>query len=144
MRDFFTSSLAALVTVTLVGSVLATAILLQQQASAIVINWKDFKELTHEFEKNVINAIGDPNISPQPRELLVGYVSDVNTIFVGDPNIDLLLQSYKENVTTIFDQSPPEPDKQNLHDQINEFKQLTHTFRTEVLELAHVGLDEPR
>ena len=91
-----------------------------------------------------MKAIGDPGLSPQPRELLVGYVSDVNTIFVGDPNIDLLLQSYKENVTTIFDQSPPEPDKQNLHDQIKEFKQSTHTFRTEVLELAHVGFDEPR
>jgi hypothetical protein len=48
----------------------------------------EFKKLTHEYEKNVINAIGDPNISPRPRELLVGYVDDVNRIFVGDPNID--------------------------------------------------------
>ena len=68
----------------------------------------------------------------------------MNTIIVGDPNIDRLLQSYQEDVTTIFDQNPPDPDKQQLHDQIKEFKQLTHTFRTEVLELAHVGLDEPR
>ena len=37
----------------------------------------EFKKLTHEYEKNVINAIGDPNISPQPRELLVGYLGDV-------------------------------------------------------------------
>jgi hypothetical protein len=28
----------------------------------------EFKKLTSEYEKNVINAIGDPNISPQPRE----------------------------------------------------------------------------
>lgn len=47
-----------------------------------------FKKLTHEYEKNVINAIGDPNQSPEPRELLVGYVGDVNRIFIGDSNID--------------------------------------------------------
>ena len=83
-----------------------------------------FKKLTHEYEKNVINAIGDPNISPQPRELLVGYLGDVNTIFVGDPNIDRLLQSYQEDVTRIFDVSPPEPDKQ----LIKEFKSITKDF----------------
>jgi len=71
----------------------------------------EFKKLTHEYEKNVINAIGDPNISPQPRELLVGYVGDVRSIFVGDPNIDRLLQSYQDDVTTIFDINPPDPDR---------------------------------
>ena len=90
----------------------------------------------------MINAIGDPNISPQPRELLVAYVDDVSTIFVGNPNIGRLLQSYQEDMTTIFDQSPPNPDKQQLHDQIKEFRQLTHAVATEVLTLAHEGFND--
>ena len=46
-----------------------------------------------------------------------GYLSE-------DPNIDRLLQSYQKDVTTIFDQSPPEPDKQLKKG----FKGLTHEF----------------
>jgi hypothetical protein len=88
----------------------------------------EFKKLTHEFEKNVINAVGDPNISPQPRELLVGYVGDMNTIFVGDPNIDRLLQSDQDDVTTIFDTQPLDPDK-----QIKDFRGLTHNFEKAVI-----------
>src|SRR6476620_7486236 len=88
----------------------------------------EFKKLTSEYEKNVINAIGDPNISPQPRELLVGYVGDVRSIFVGDPNIDRLLQSYQDDVTTIFDINPPDPDK-----QIKDFRGLTHDFEKVVI-----------
>ena len=108
-----------------------------------------FKKLTHEFEKTVIKSIGDPNVGPQPHltELLQAYSQDVLLIFIGDPGIDevrTLLQSYEQDVTRIFDINPPDPDKRQLHDQIKEFKQLTHTFRTEVLELAHVGLDKPR
>ena len=91
-----------------------------------------FKKLTHEFEKNVINAIGDPNISPGPRELLNAYVEDANRILVGDPNIDRLLQSYQEDVTTIFDQSPPEPEK-----QIKDFRALTHDFVKAVIGLQN-------
>ena len=50
----------------------------------------EFKKLTHEFEKNVINAMGDPNEGPQPhlRELLQAYSQNVQRIFVGDPNIE--------------------------------------------------------
>jgi hypothetical protein len=96
-------------------------------------NFVLWKKTTHEFEKNVINAIGDPNISPQPRELLLGYVGDVNRIFVGDPNIDRLLQSYQQDVTTIFDQQPPDPDK-----QIKDFRGLTHDF-----EKAVIGAVQP-
>ena len=89
---------------------------------------------THEFEKNVINAIGDPNLTPGPRELLSGYVDDVNRIFLGGPDtIPVLLQSYERDVTTIFDQSPPEPDK-----QIKDFRGLTHDF-----EKAVIGLQSP-
>ncbi len=83
-----------------------------------------FKKLTHEFEKNVIDAIGDPNISPQPRESLVSYVGDVNRIFVGDPNIDRLLQSYEQDVTSLFSIPPPDGDKQLVKD----FRSLTHDF----------------
>ena len=92
----------------------------------------EFKKLTHAYEKNVINAIGDPNISPQPRELLVGYVGDVNTIFIGDPGIDevrTLLQSYEQDVTRIFDVNPPEPDK-----QIKDFRGVTHDFVKAVID----------
>jgi len=51
MRDFFTSSLAVLVTVILIGSILATAIPLQQQASA----FEKSKKLTH--EKRILNML---------------------------------------------------------------------------------------
>ena len=84
--------------------------------------------MTHEYEKNVINAVIDPNSNPQPIELLVGYVGDVRSIFVGDPNIDRLLQSYQDDVTTIFDINPPDPDK-----QVKDFRGLTHEFEKAVI-----------
>jgi hypothetical protein len=120
-----------------VASALLVAVVatnLQQSASAFgFVERQQFKKLTHEFEKNVIKAIGDPNISPGPRELLNAYVEDANRILVGDPNIDRLLQSYQEDVTTIFDVQPPEPDK-----QIKDFRGLTHDF-----EKAVIGLVQP-
>jgi len=91
-------------------------------------NFVLWRKTTHEFEKNVINAIGDPNISPQPRELLVGYVGDVDRILVGDPNIDRLLQSYQDDATSIFDINPPDPDK-----QIKDFRAVTHDFEKAVI-----------
>jgi hypothetical protein len=92
-------------------------------------NCVHFKKLTHEFEKNVIRVIGDPNQGPQPhlRELLQAYSQKVQRIFIGDPNLDqvkTLLQSYEQDVIRIFDVQPPEPDKQ----LIKEFKGLTHDF----------------
>ena len=87
-----------------------------------------FKKLTNEYEKNVINAVIDPNSNPQPRELLAGYVGDVRSIFVGDPNIDRLLQSYQDDVTTIFNINPPDPDK-----QVKDFRGLTHEFEKAVI-----------
>ena len=87
-------------------------------------NFVLWKKTTHEFEKNVINAIGEPNQSPGPRDLLSAYVVDVNRIFLGGPDtIPALLQSYQDDVTTIFDQNPPEPDK-----QIKDFRAVTHDF----------------
>jgi len=94
----------------------------------------EFKKLTHEFEKNVI---GDPNISQGPaphlRELLDAYVDDVNGIFLGGPDtIPVLLEQYHQAVLAVFI-NPPDPDKQQQHDQIKEFKDLTHTFEKAVI-----------
>jgi hypothetical protein len=51
--------------------------------------------------------------------------------------VKTLLQSYEQDVTSIFDAQPPDPDKQQQHDKIREFRQLTHDVATEVLTLAH-------
>jgi hypothetical protein len=92
-----------------------------------------WKQLTHEFEKNVINTIKE---GPQPhlRELLTAYIDDVNKIFLGGPDtIPVLLQSYERDVTTIFDTQPPDPDK-----QVKDFRAVTHDF-----EKAVIGLTQP-
>lgn len=81
MRDFFTPAIAVLVTVILIGSI--GTISLQQQASAFEI--KDFKKLTHEFEKNVISGVWNPGDSPPIRELVDAYGLDVMRIFLGGP-----------------------------------------------------------
>lgn len=53
--------LAVLVTVTLIGSVVAPTLLLQQQASAIVIvGGKDFKKLTKQFQRDVLSLMAQP------------------------------------------------------------------------------------
>jgi hypothetical protein len=94
----------------------------------------EFKKLTHEFEKNVI---GDPNISQGPiphlRELLDAYAQDVMRIFLGGPDtIPAWLEQYQQAVLAVFI-NPPDPDKQQLHDQIKEFRQLTHAFEKAVI-----------
>lgn len=131
MKSLTTPLLAIVTAAVVIGMV--TVSIQQVYAPRTCTGCVEFKKMTHEFEKNVINAIGDPNISPQPRELLVGYVGDVNTIFVGDPNIDRLLQSYQDDVTTIFDSQPPDPDK-----QVKDFRSLTHDFVKAV-----IGLQSP-
>jgi hypothetical protein len=129
-----TKLLAVVLASVLLVAVVATNLQQQQSASAFsFVERQQFKKLTYEFEKNVIKAIGDPNISPGPRELLNAYVEDANRILVGHPNIDRLLQSYQEDVTTIFDVSPPKPDK-----QIKDFRSLTHDFVKAV-----IGLTQP-
>ena len=58
----------------------------------------------------------------------------MNRIFLGGPDtIPALLQSYERDVTTIFDQTPPEPEK-----QVKDFRALTHDF-----EKAVIGLVQP-
>lgn len=82
-----------------------------------------FKKLTHDFEKGVIAAIEDPENIP---EALNAYSQGVVQIFIGDPGLDqvrTLLQGYTDDVTTIFDQQPPEPDK-----QVKDFRAVTHDF----------------
>jgi hypothetical protein len=92
-------------------------------------NFVLWKKTTHEFEKNVINAIRDPNLTPGPRDLLSAYVDDVNRILLGGPDtIPALLQSYERDATTIFDSQPPEPDK-----QVKDFRGLTHDFEKAVI-----------
>ena len=91
-------------------------------------NFVLWKKTTHKFEKNVINAIGDQNQSPGPRELLNAYAQNVDTIFIGDPNIRTLLQGYTDDVTTIFDQQLPEPEK-----QVKDFRAATHDYEKAVM-----------
>jgi hypothetical protein len=95
----------------------------------------EFKKMTHEFEKSVIGLVGNPDEGPQPhlRELLDAYAQDVNRIFLGGPDtIPGLLEQYQQAVLAVFVQ-PPEPDKQQLHDQIKEFRQLTQAFEKAVI-----------
>jgi hypothetical protein len=92
-------------------------------------NFVLWKKTIHEFEKNVINTIKE---GPEPHlsELLTAYVDDVNR-FLGGPDTLPVLQSYERDVTTIFDQTPPEPDK-----QIKDFRALTHEFVKAVIGLT--------
>jgi hypothetical protein len=93
-----------------------------------------FKKLTHEFEKGVIAAIEDPENIP---EALNAYSQNVQRIFIGDPGIDqvrTLLQSYEQDVTTLFDTREPIPGNQ----LVKEFRSLTHDF-----EKAVIGLQTP-
>jgi hypothetical protein len=125
MKPLYTI-VAVLVAVALIGSIGASS---QQQASADhpVGGAKTFKEVTNDFEKNVINTLRDERSSPTDmRELLSDYIVDVNRILGPDTLPDpilALIQNYERDVTTIFDQSPPDPDK-----QIKDFRATTHDF----------------
>lgn len=126
MKHIFTSSLAVLVTVTLIGSI--GALSLQQQTSAFQI--KDFNKLTHEFEKNVISGQWNPGDSPPLRELVDAYGLDVMRLQPPDP-VPGWLVLYQEGIFTLFEHSPS-GHKPVLLDQIKEFRQLTHDFEKAV------------
>ena len=97
-----------------------------------------FKKLTHEFEKAVISGQWNPGDTPPIRELVEAYARDVTQIFLGGPDtIPGLLEQYQLAVSAVF-QNPPDPDKQQKHDQIQEFRQLTHAF-----EMAVIGAQNP-
>jgi hypothetical protein len=52
-----------------------------------------------------------------------GYYRHVQRIFIGDPNIDqvrTLLQSYEQDVTTLFDTREPIPGK-SVGERVQEF-----------------------
>ena len=127
MRHIFAPAIAVLVTVTLIGSI--GAISLQQQASAFEI--KDFKKLTHEFEKNVISGQWNPGDSPPIRELVDAYGLDVMRLQPPDP-VPGWLVVYQEAIFAFFEHSPS-GHKPVLHDQIKEFRQLTHAFEKTVI-----------
>jgi hypothetical protein len=76
MKPFYTSVLAILATVTIVGMLIMGI----QQASAFgFVERKEFKKLTNEFEKDVLDAaIGDPGIIPS---LVDKYSDDVKDLF---------------------------------------------------------------
>jgi hypothetical protein len=93
-------------------------------------NFVLWKKTTHEFEKGVIAAIEDPENIP---EALNAYSLDVLQIFSGDPNIDqvrTLLQSYEQDVITLFDTREPIPGNQ----LVKEFRSLTHDYETAVID----------
>jgi hypothetical protein len=124
----------------LIGTVAATN--LQQQATAFTDPWlKNFKKLTHEFEKAVIQAVGNPDTTPADiREMHKVWEDGVLKIFPPDPAILRLLEDYQQDVATLMDFYFDGELQQ--HDLIKQFKQLTRTFRTEVLDLAHQGFSE--
>ena len=61
-------------------------------------------------------------------------------IFPPDPAILRLLEDYQQDVATLMDFYFDGELQQ--YDLIKQFKQLTHTFRTEVLDLTHQGFSE--
>ncbi len=74
--------------------------------------------------------VGNPDEGPEPhlREVVDAYARDVTQIFLGGPDtIPGLLEQYQLAVLAVF-QNPPDGDKQGLHDQIKEFRQLTKDF----------------
>ncbi len=129
----------------LIGAALVSIIGIQQQVYAPrnCGGCVEFKKMTHEFEKSVIDAaVGNPNEGPEPHlipGLLQTYSDSVKRTFLGGPDtIPDLLEQYQQAVLRVF-QAPPEPDKHQLHDQIKDFRQLTNVVATEVLTIAHEG-----
>jgi hypothetical protein len=77
MKPFYTSVLAILVTVTIVG--ILTIGTQQIYAPRTCGECSEFKKLTNEFEKDVTDAaIGDPGIIPS---LVDKYSDDVKDLF---------------------------------------------------------------
>jgi len=130
-----------MVATVLIGAVAATN-LQQVYAPRGCSGCIEFKKLTHEFEKNVIRAFGNPDTTPaEIRDMHKVWEDGVLRIFPPDPAIVGLLEIYREGIFTLFEHSPS-GHKPVLNEQIKEFKQLTHTLRTEVLDLAHEGFSE--
>ena len=74
--------------------------------------------------------IEDPENIP---EALNAYSENVQRIFIGDPGIDQvrrLLQSYEQDVTTLFHTQEPIPGNQ----LVKEFRSLTHDYEKAVID----------
>lgn len=117
----------------IVASVLLVAVVATnlQQASAFgFVERQQFKKLTHEFEKNVINAIGNPDTAPGPvvMELLQVYVQDIMRVLPPDPYITTVAAEYDDAVTGEF--NPPPDDRKQL---VEDFRGLTHDFEKAVI-----------
>ncbi len=139
MKSSFTSIVAVLLAVGIATSVM-TVTVQSVAAPRTCSGCQQFKKLTQQFEKSVMKLIGTTE-GPQPhlREMLQSYDEKVLRLFFTDPwlsQVKTLLQSYEQDVTTIFDQSPPEPDKQLKKD----FKKLTHNFGNRILFLSKTSL----
>jgi hypothetical protein len=80
MKQFYTSVLAILVTVTIVG--MLTIGTQQIYAPRTCGECAEFKKLTHEFEKAVIAAVGDPD---QISRLVDEYGDNVKELFASPP-----------------------------------------------------------
>ena len=139
MRHNFSPMLAVLAAVTLIGSVGATTTLLQHQASAIIIiggKIAQFQMLTAKMEKDVIKAVGDPNIKGGPAPHLIGdfaqltaqlrtdvinaaQTDDTSAIrgiiinydeaasrLLGGPDTKQLLDDYSDEVLKLFELAP--------------------------------------
>jgi len=143
MKHTLTLTMAILIIVAVIGWV--TVNIHQVYAPRNCGGCIQFKKLTNEFEKNVIQAIRNPDTTPADiRELHKVWEDGVLRIFPPNTALIGLLEIYQEGIFTLFEHSPP-GHKPVLNEQIKEFKHLTHTLRTEVLDLAHDGfLDEPR
>ena len=127
MKSFSMPLLAIMTAAVVVGMVTIG----MQHASAF--GFVEFKKLTHEFEKNVISGQWNPGDTPPIRVLVDDYGQDIMDIFLGGPDtIPGLLEQYQLAVLAVFT-PPPEPDKQAQHDQIKEFRQLTHAFEKAVI-----------
>jgi hypothetical protein len=83
MKPKFTSIMAVLVTVTLIGSIGATTLLLQQASAVVVIGGKDFKKLSKQFQRDVLSIVPTPgpDDSRQLAKLFEDYQQATFRIF---------------------------------------------------------------
>jgi hypothetical protein len=86
MKTSFTSIMAVLVTVTLIGSIGATTLLFQQASAVVVIGGKDFKKLSKQFQRDVLSLMAVP---PPDNDKLA-----------------MLFQDYEEATFRIFGLTP--------------------------------------
>lgn len=94
------------------------------------------RKLTHEFEKDVIGLVGNPDeVPPSPvvGELHRVYTDGALRIFLGGPDtIPALIENYQQAVLGLLN-SPPDPEKHPGIAFMQNFRQLTHDFEKAVI-----------